>query len=90
MSKDWFDRSGKAARWVGRNVLNVTDFQWDREGFSIVLPDGSEEPDALSGDVDIQRVKFHYFEQYRYEMLALSACGYATRFCAKFFFFYGC
>ena len=54
MSRDWFDRSGKAARWVGRNVLSVIDFQWDREGFSIVLPDGSEELDALAGDVDIQ------------------------------------
>jgi len=26
MSRDWFDRSGKAARWVGQNVLSVIGY----------------------------------------------------------------
>ena len=59
-ARDWFDRAGKAARWVGENVLSVHHFEWDREGFHIVLPDGSVEEGSLAGDVDVQRVKFHY------------------------------
>ena len=43
MAKDLFDRAGHAARWVGVNVLSVEHYEWDREGFSIVLPDGSVE-----------------------------------------------
>ena len=35
MARDWFDRSGKAARWIGVNVLSVKDYEWDREGFRI-------------------------------------------------------
>ncbi len=42
-ARDWFDRSGKAARWVGVNVLSVEHFEWDREGFVIEMPDGSVE-----------------------------------------------
>lgn len=67
-ARDWFDRAGKAARWVGENVLSVEHFTWDREGFYMVLPDGSVEEDALLGDVDVQRIKFHYFEKYQYQM----------------------
>jgi hypothetical protein len=26
MARDWFDRAGLAARWVGRNILSVSDF----------------------------------------------------------------
>ena len=43
MAKDWFDRAGHAARWIGVNVLSVEHYEWDREGFRIVLPDGSVE-----------------------------------------------
>lgn len=68
MAKDWFDRAGMAARWVGCNVLSVCDYEWDREGFRIVLPNGSVEEASLAGDVQIQRVKFHYFEKYVYGM----------------------
>ena len=32
------------------------------------MPDGDVEDDGLAGDVDIQRLKFHYFERYNYEM----------------------
>ena len=67
MARDWFDRAGLAARWVGVNILSVGDFEWDREGFCVELPDGLMEEDALSGDVEIRRVKFHYFERYSYE-----------------------
>lgn len=31
IAKDWFDRSGRAARWIGVNVLSVSDYEWDRE-----------------------------------------------------------
>ena len=43
IAKNWFDRAGHAARWVGVNVLSVEHYEWDREGFRIVLPDGSVE-----------------------------------------------
>ena len=46
MAKDWFDRAGLAARWVGVNVLSVEHYEWDREGYSVVLPDGSVEVHA--------------------------------------------
>ena len=42
-ARDWFDRSGKAARWVGVNVLSVEHFEWDREAFMIEKPDGTVE-----------------------------------------------
>ena len=48
IAKDWFDRAGLAARWVGVNVLSVVDYEWDREGFRIVLPDGSVEVRAAA------------------------------------------
>ena len=67
-ARDWYDRSGLAARWIGPNVLSVKDFVWDREGFVMDMPDGSKEDDGLSGDVEIHRLKFHYFERYVYEM----------------------
>lgn len=47
MAKDWFDRAALTARWVGVNVLSVEHYEWDREGFSIVLPDGSIEVCAM-------------------------------------------
>ena len=31
MGKDWFDRAGLTPYWVGRNVLSVRDFQWDKD-----------------------------------------------------------
>jgi hypothetical protein len=43
IARDWFDRAGLAARWVGVNVMSVEHYEWDREGFRIVLPDGSVE-----------------------------------------------
>ena len=50
IAKDWYDRAGLAARWVGVNVLSVEHYEWDREGFRIVLPDGSVEVRARGGD----------------------------------------
>ena len=40
MARDWFDRAGLSARWVGVNILSVKHFEWDREGYRIDMPDG--------------------------------------------------
>ena len=38
MGRDWFDRKGLTQWWVGRNVLSVRDFTWDKFDFIIEVP----------------------------------------------------
>jgi|TARA_B110000046_G_scaffold86654_1_gene94772 hypothetical protein len=38
MGKDWFDRAGLTLLYIGRNVLNVKDFTWDKDNFIIDVP----------------------------------------------------
>ena len=45
-SRDKYDLNGSAARWLGVNIMSVKDFTWDREGFSMVTPDGGIETEA--------------------------------------------
>jgi len=54
-SRDKYDLNGSAARWLGVNIMSVKDFTWDREGFSMVTPDGGIETDGLAGDVQVVR-----------------------------------
>lgn len=42
MGRDWFDRRGLTSLWVGRNVLNVGDYTWDKDHFVLTLPSVSE------------------------------------------------
>ena len=86
-SRDWFDRGAKAARWVGVNVLSVHHFEWDREGFVIEMPDGTME-ESLAADVDIQRIKFHYFEKYVYGMAVTADALEVARRAATWLLFY--
>jgi len=67
--KDWFDRAGLMQYYATRNVLNVGDFVWAKEGMELIMPDGSHETDPLRGQVRLNRVKHHYHEAgYEYEM----------------------
>jgi len=39
MGKDWFDRTGLTLLSVGRNVLSIKDFSWDKDHFVIEVPE---------------------------------------------------
>ena len=53
-------------QWIGRNVLSVCHYTWD-PGF-MELEHVEELVDALRGEIELKRVKRHYFERnYQYE-----------------------
>jgi hypothetical protein len=65
LSKDEFDMSGAFAKWArvgGENVMSVSALTFSRDGFSIVLPDGSIENGAQRGEIDMTRIKALYEE----------------------------
>ena len=55
-------------QWIGRNVLSVKHYTWHPEFMELEHVDEVELPDALRGEVELQRVKRHYYERnYKYE-----------------------
>ena len=60
-------RSCSQLQWVGRNILNVRDFVWHKDGYMEITEVDMEVMDAVRGEVTINRVKRHYFERnYKY------------------------
>ena len=57
-------------QWIGVNVLSVADFAWQVDGFVMrEVADDVELADALRGEVELKRVKRHYFERaYAYQV----------------------
>ena len=66
--RDWADRAEKQLQWVGRNVLSVRDFTWHPDFMELEHVDEVELVDALRGEVELGRVKRHYYERvYKYQ-----------------------
>ena len=62
-ARDWADRVEKQLQWVGRNVLSVKDFTWHPDFMELEHVDEVDLADALCGEVELGRVKRHYYER---------------------------